>query len=104
MTNGTSKPISRAFFRGVLATPERSVPWLEEDFNYSISGGIEPGETAVWSLQPGYGGGWRSVEIKPDAIFEVSVSDLFDHEGKSITEAEKFSDGDAKRLKLLVSL
>ena len=25
-------------------SPGRSVPWLKEDFNYTIPGGLEPGE------------------------------------------------------------
>jgi len=44
--NNTPYPVSRAFFVGTLTSPGRSVPWLRKEFNYSISGGIEPGELA----------------------------------------------------------
>jgi hypothetical protein len=42
--NGTEYPVSRAYFIGTLASPNRTVPWLKESFNYTISGGLEPGE------------------------------------------------------------
>lgn len=45
--NGTDKAISRAYFTGTLASPERTIPWLKKDFNYEISGGLEPGEEAT---------------------------------------------------------
>ena len=32
--NGTAHPISRIYCNGVLASPGRSIPWLEEQFNY----------------------------------------------------------------------
>lgn len=33
--NGTKHAISRAYFKGRITSPGRSVPWLEEEFNHS---------------------------------------------------------------------
>lgn len=71
--NGLSEAVSRAFFHGVVASPGRSVPWISEDFNYSIAGGLEPGETATWSLAPNQFSEWGTVEVPKGAVMTVSV-------------------------------
>jgi hypothetical protein len=43
-------PIKCIFMHGKVQTPGRAIPWVEDDFNYSFSGGLEPGETK--SLSP----------------------------------------------------
>src|SRR5699024_5838967 len=40
--NNTKHAISRAYFEATYASSDREIPWLEESFNYQISGGIEP--------------------------------------------------------------
>ena len=98
--NGTEHPVSRAYFQGTLATPGRAVPWLKEDFNYRISGGLEPGETATWNLDPGYGGGWRQVEERADMVFTVEVVRLDGADDEFLYDAT-FSDEDQARLEAL---
>ncbi len=44
LKNNTSKPISRAYFKEKLDLPARVIPWVEEEINFSFSGGIESGE------------------------------------------------------------
>lgn len=80
--NNTQYPISRAYFKGTLRSPGRSVPWFKGDFNFSIPGGLEPGEEAEWHLAPIMGcGGWEMVEMHmvemhDDAILTVEVEQL----------------------------
>lgn len=100
--NGTDRPISRAYFVGTLATPGRSIPWLKESFNYSISGGLEPGETAKWSLAPNQFGAWGTVENKQDAVLTVEVVRLDGANDVTLFSAE-FSDADQQRLESLKS-
>jgi outer membrane murein-binding lipoprotein Lpp len=37
--------LARVLFHGVLETPGRSVPWVNDSFNYQFPGGIEPGRS-----------------------------------------------------------
>lgn len=96
--NGTRYSVSRAYFKGTLASPGRSVPWLKDDFNYEISGGLEPGEEATWSLSPIMFSAWGTVTLPSDAIFTVEVEKLDGADGKILFSIKDFSDHDAKRL------
>ncbi|WP_447896051.1 DUF6694 family lipoprotein [Vreelandella sp. GE22] len=73
VTNNTGEPVSRGYFRGILQTPGRSVPWVDDTFNYSIAGGIEPGETLEWSLAPNQFSAWGNSSIPDDAVLNVEV-------------------------------
>lgn len=73
LTNGTDKAISRVYARGTIASPGRTIPWLSEEFNYSISGGIEPGEKNEISLSPNKFSDWGRVDAPSDAVFTVEI-------------------------------
>ena len=99
--NETKYPISRTYFEGILASPKRSVPWLKEDFNYQISGGIEPGEELTWSLAPNSFGSWgRAPKDRDDMILTVTPTDLDGADGKTLLK-EKFSKYDQEELERL---
>jgi len=99
--NGTSYPISRAYFKGTLQSEGRSIPWLVENFNYEISGGLEPNEKATWSLAPNMFSEWGKVNNPKDAIFTVEVEQIDGVNGKELLSIRDFSDKDQKRLKEL---
>lgn len=96
--NKTTHPISRAYFKGTLATPGRSVPWLEEDFNYEIPGGLEPGEKVKWSLSPNRFSSWGSVDVPPDAVLTVEVVKLDGANKETLFSSTDFTETDAKQL------
>ena len=98
--NGTEHAISRAYFSGTLATPGRAVPWLREDFNYQVPGGVEPGETADWSLAPNMFSEWGSVEQRDDMVLTVEVMKLDGPDGETLYDSN-FSEEDDKRLQAL---
>lgn len=100
VVNNTDTAVSRAYFEGTYATPGRSVPWIEEEFNYNISGGLEPGESAQWSLAPNMFSDWGDVEEKDDAVFTVEVTRLDGPDGEAAYDVA-FGDDDAKRLEKL---
>jgi PBP1b-binding outer membrane lipoprotein LpoB len=100
VVNATDKAVSRVFFEGVVASPGRSVPWVEDTFNYSIPGGIEPGESADWALAPNMFSAWAT-EVPADAILTLKAYKL---EGPGYELPEKsFSDNDKERLDTLKS-
>lgn len=96
--NGTSHAVSRAYFKGTISSPGRSVPWLKDDFNYEIPGGLEPGEKATWHLSPNMFSNWGSVDAPSDAVFTVEVEQLDGANKESIFSIKDFSEEDAKRL------
>lgn len=96
--NGTSKAVSRAYFRGVISSPSREVPWYSDTFNYQISGGLEPGEKAEWNLAPNSYSDWGKVEAPADAVFTVTVIRIDDAQGKPIFGDTEFTEREANRL------
>lgn len=102
--NGTNSPISRAYFKGVIASPNRSIPWHSDGFNYEISGGLEPGEEASWSLAPNRFSDWGKVNAPTDAVFTVTVERLDGPNGQVLYSAAGFDERDATRLSELKRL
>lgn len=100
MRNETKIPVSRAYFTGTLGSKGRAVPWLKEDFNYSISGGMEPGEWKQVRLAPNMFGDWGRVDAPEDAVLTVIVKRLDGADGKAAFDAD-FDEADEKRLAAL---
>lgn len=96
--NETDHAISRAYFVGTVASPGRSVPWLKESFNYSIRGGLEPGESATWKLAPNSLSEWGTVDAPPDAVFTVEVVKVDGSDGEALYDAEGLSEFETERL------
>ncbi|WP_312268048.1 DUF6694 family lipoprotein [Pseudescherichia sp.] len=101
--NKTNTPISRAYFKGTIASPNRSIPWLVDTFNYSIPGGLEPGEKADWPLLPNMFSDWGKVEAPDDAVFTVEVVKLDGPDGNALYDSEGFTEDDQNRLDKLIS-
>lgn len=99
--NGTASSVSRAYFKGTLASPNRAVPWLQDTFNYKISGGLEPGEKATWKLAPNMFSEWGTVDAPKDAILTVEVERLDGPDGNALFSTREFSEDDVKRLEKL---
>jgi len=102
--NGTAHPIRRAMFHGRVVSPGRSVPWIEGDFNYSIPGGLEPGEKTTWRLTPSmFQGRWTSVRAPSDSRMEVRTVGLEGPDGEPLWGGVTFTTGDQKLLDSLMT-
>ena len=99
--NGTRHAISRAYFRGRLTTPGRSVSWLDEPFNYVVPGGVEPDETVSWTLSFNRFGALGEADAPSGAVFTVTVTRLDGVDGESLFDAS-FGERDRERLDSLV--
>lgn len=84
VTNNTEHTVSRAYFNGVYFTPGRTLAWAEAEFNYEIPGGLEPGESAEWTLSLGFLNELGKAEVRDDAVLQVTVSQLDGHDGEPI--------------------
>lgn len=94
--NGTAHPVSRVYFHGTVSSPGRSVPWIQDQFNYSIPGGLEPGEEASWQLEPFLFG--SNVALPADAVFTATAYRLDGADGKPLFDLQVFSKSDEERL------
>ena len=101
--NNTEHAISRAYFRGTYATPGRQVPWLVDEFNYSISGGLEMGEEQSWRLAPNQFGDWGRLEERSDAVLTIEVIRLDGPDGEALFNSQGLSSFEEDRLKDLKS-
>ncbi|AZC51764.1 putative lipoprotein [Pseudomonas chlororaphis subsp. piscium] len=99
--NGTTQPISRAYFKATIASPGRAIPWFTETFNYEIPGGLEPNEAADWTLAPNQFGKWGKVDAPADAVFTVEVYRLDGADQKALYDAEGLTEAAVKRLEAL---
>ncbi|WP_267268509.1 DUF6694 family lipoprotein [Pseudomonas protegens] len=99
--NGTAQAISRVYFKGTIASPDRSIPWFSDVFNYEIPGGLEPGEKADWVLGPNPFSDWGKVDAPADAIFTVEVYRLDGADKKALYSSEGLSEESQKRLEAL---
>ena len=82
----------------MFASPGRSVPWLDDTFNYEIPGGVEPGEKTTWQLAPNMFSDWGKVEIRPEAKFTVTVIRLDGPDEKELFGEAHFDQNDEQRL------
>ncbi|WP_010490773.1 DUF6694 family lipoprotein [Pseudomonas sp. S9] len=96
--NGTAHPVSRAYFKGTIASPGRSIPWIVEDFNHVISGGIEPLESMDWALAPNMFSEWGKVDVPNDAVFTIEVVRLDGPGGEALFDSSGLSENQLDRL------
>lgn len=101
VTNDTGEAVSQILLRGMVTSENRSTPWINDTFYYVVSGGLEPGETAAWSLAPNRFGPWGNTQIPSDATLSVTLEGLKDAEGKPLWDAPALSESEAARLEHL---
>lgn len=90
--------VARAYFRGILATPGRAIPWVDDEFNYVIRGGLESGEEATWHLSPNMFSDWgHAPRDRQDMVLTVEVTRVDGADDKSIFDSE-FNADDQSRL------
>jgi hypothetical protein len=101
--NGMKETISRAYFTGTLKSPNRSAPWLQDDFFYEIPGGIKPGEELTFYIVPSISSDWGKVNAPKDAVLTVEVTRLDGPGREKLYTVEYFGEEKQARLKELVA-
>lgn len=85
LTNNSGDAVKRVFFHGILKTPGRSLPWVEDTFNYEPRGGVEPGESLQWKLAPNRFGDWGDApNDRYDMVFNVVIESYETASGQEI--------------------
>jgi hypothetical protein len=99
ITNGSELAIKKAFFHATLTTPGRPVPWVDDDFNYDIPGGLNPGESQRLQLSPNMFSKWGNADLKArrDLVLTVVATDAVAADGTHVLKAEPIDTGDVQR-------
>ncbi|MDN7132477.1 hypothetical protein JNO04_08945 [Halomonas sp. MC140] len=98
ITNGTGQALSQIVLRGVVMSPGREMPWVDETFYYIIAGGIEAGETQSLSLAPNRFGPWGNVQIPDSATLTISVEGARGQDDQALWDSSDLTASEAERL------
>lgn len=102
--NGTKHAVSGGFFSAVATTPGAAAPWLDQEFNYTVRGGIARGATATWRivanrLTPA----WGDVLIPREAQIVVTPIKLFSASGEQLWGGAEFTKADQAEMDRLAA-
>lgn len=88
--NGGKFPISRIYFRAVLTTPNRSIPWVQQIFVQTFKGGLEPREKQQLTIPPP-SRDWYDPQLKdlPDAELKVVMLNFEDANGERMIAVDR---------------
>jgi len=91
--NEGAVPVKRIFMHGTVITPGRSIPWIDEDFNYDFSGGLEPGEEQALNLAPNSFGPWgeQATQDRGDLVLELELMNYEGADGTRVLETSSAS-------------
>jgi hypothetical protein len=101
--NKTPHTIARVYFHGTLTSPGRRKPWVEDDFNYNIPGGLEPNKSADWNFAL-LSAAWKDVPgDRTDLNLTVTITRIDGKNEEPIFDAftNRFTKADAERLEKL---
>ena len=101
VTNGSEQVISELFLHGVLTSPDRETPWVDEKFYYVIAGGLAPGETAQWSLAPNRFGPWGNNQIPRNTELTLTLQGINDAQGEPLWNSPPLSENETAKLEAL---
>lgn len=101
--NKTERAVSKVFFDGLLASPGREMPWVDERFSYEIPGGLAEGEGATWKLSPNMFSSWgKAPQDRDDLVLTLTVTKLLGAGDVELFPA-RFDEDDDARLGVLLS-
>jgi hypothetical protein len=98
VVNQTASTISRIAFNVRLMATGREVPLVTDQVNYQIPGGLQPGETATWSLQPNMFSDIGRATPEEGNFLQMIVEDVRGADGVSLVQAAEFRTRDSDRL------
>jgi len=88
VSNHSSVAIRRIFLRALLKSDQRAVPLAEPRIDYTIPGGLQPGETKRFDLDAATNGDWSEVSKKEArrAVLSLTPSAIEDATGERIVK------------------
>ncbi|SNY96541.1 DUF6694 family lipoprotein [Halomonas sp. hl-4] len=98
VTNGPDERIVELSLRGVVTSPNHEAPWVDESFYYVIPDGLEPGESAKWSLAPNRFGPWGNQDIPDNAELAITIESVHGDDGNALWDSAPLSERQRERL------
>jgi hypothetical protein len=80
--NQSDLPLKRIYVHGILETPGRTIPWVDDTFNYEFQGGLEKGEEKHLRLSPNMFSNWGDADLKGQKTLLLTL-ELLDVAGPS---------------------
>lgn len=95
--NGTDRTVHLVHFRAALLGPDEEDPWLVEEFDHVVLGGVEPGGSDVWRIEPEQRDWIRLIDPHPDLMFRIEPMRL-DALGGAVLASTDWGEIEAHRL------
>jgi hypothetical protein len=95
--NGTDHKVDLVHFRAALLSPDDEDPWLVEEFDHVVLGGMEPGGSDVWRIEPRQRDWIRLIDPHPDLMFSIEPLRL-EALGGNVLAATDWGEIEAHRL------
>jgi hypothetical protein len=97
--NGTEHTISLVHFRAALLKPGEVNPWLLEEFDHVVFGGLAPGDRGTWRIEPKQREWIRLIDPHPELKFGLEAMRLEALGGRTLV-ATDWGDVESHRLSL----
>lgn len=99
--NGSDVTVKRIVAIGRLISPGREQPWLEQEFEFTMLGGVAPGARRETMLEPGPYSPWGQVQAPEDAAMDIRIVVVESTDGGQFLPSSEFSEAQARRLQAL---
>jgi len=88
VVNKSPVTISKVYLTGVLKGRGRAVPLAAQDFDFSIPGGLQPGERKHFDLEATAHGDWSNVTKREsrNAVFLLTLNAVNDARGERLVK------------------
>lgn len=100
--NGTGHTVHLVHFRAALLSPGDEEPWLIEEFDHVIMGGMEPRASDVWRIEPQQRDWIRLIDPHPNLIFTIEPMRL-EALGGNVLASTDWGEVEAHRLAIYQS-
>lgn len=101
LQNDSNLTIAKVTAVGTLSSPGRDQPWLEQEFDFDLFGGVPPGGRRETILRPGAYSKWGQVQVADDAQLQLRIVAVHTAEGRRYLPPSAFTEADARRLREL---
>lgn len=103
VSNNTDETVTRIYMAGKATSPNKPLPYVEDNFNYSPPGGMPADATETLKLRPNFLSDWSQVPSDdPDVQLQVQVIGIETPEGELRYELDEYKQERLEELPRLI--